>query len=198
MTSDTVIPVTDSPDESAASAPAFRVASGRQRGYHRAAVDTFLAAARQSFENDLDDLTAADVRAASFPLVKGGYAIADVDAALARVEDALAARRRERVVRDSGAEGWVVQAREDAQAILDHLARRPKHRFARTGVLTFGYRVDEVDHVMDRIVRYLRDGDAVSAEQLRSAAFRMQRRGYREEQVDALLDAAIDVVLAVR
>ena len=37
-----------------------------------------------------------------------------------------------------------------------------------------------------------------SVEQLRSAAFRMQRSGYREEQVDALLDATIDVILAVR
>ena len=51
---------------------------------------------------------------------------------------------------------------------------------------------------MSRIVRYLRDGDPLTAEQLRSAAFRMQRGGYREEQVDALLDATIDVILAVR
>jgi DivIVA domain-containing protein len=65
-------------------------------------------------------------------------------------------------------------------------------------VLTFGYRVDEVDHVARRIVRYLRDGEPLSVEQLRSAAFRMQRNGYREEQVDALLDATIDVILAVR
>lgn len=178
--------------------PAFALTTGRTLGYHRAAVDAFLASARKAFELGGDQLEAADVRTASFPLVKGGYVVADVDAALGRVEDAFAARERERVVRARGAGAWVEQAREDAQVILDHLARPARHRFARTGVLTFGYRVDEVDHVATRIVRYLRDGDALTAEQLRSAAFRMQRGGYREEQVDALLDATIDVILAVR
>lgn len=178
--------------------PAFALTTGRERGYHRAAVDTFLASARRAFESGGDELSAEDVRIASFPLVKGGYVVADVDAALGRVEDAFAARERERVVRTQGAGAWVDQARADAQVILDHLARPRRHRFARTGVLTFGYRIDEVDHASTRIVRYLRDGDALTAEQLRSAAFRMQRGGYREEQVDALLDATIDVILAVR
>ncbi|WP_217183792.1 DivIVA domain-containing protein [Streptomyces sp. AC495_CC817] len=177
--------------------PAFSLTSGRTRGYHRAAVDTFLAAARTAFEGG-GDLTAADVRIASFPLVKGGYVVSEVDAALGRVEDALAGRERERSVRRDGAGAWVEQARSEAQVILDHLARRKKHRFARVGALTFGYRIDEVDHVATRIVRYLRDGEELTAEQLRSAAFRMQRGGYREEQVDALLDATVDVILAVR
>ncbi|WP_435744573.1 DivIVA domain-containing protein [Microbacterium sp. PMB16] len=186
-------------EQTAAEAPpAFALTSGRTRGYHRTAVDTFLASARRAFETGGDELGAADVRTASFPLVKDGYVVADVDAALGRVEDAFAARERERVVRSQGAGAWVEQARDDAQVILDHLARPRRHRFARTGVLTFGYRIDEVDHVATRIVRYLRDGDALTPEQLRSAAFRMQRGGYREEQVDALLDATIDVILAVR
>lgn len=186
-------------DESAThTPPAFALTTGRVRGYHRAAVDTFLASARRAFEAGGDELEADDVRTASFPLVKGGYVVSDVDAALGRVEDAFAVRARERVVRSQGAGAWVDQARADAQVILDHLARPRRRRFARTGVLTFGYRIDEVDHVSTRIVRYLRDGDALTAEQLRSAAFRMQRGGYREEQVDALLDATIDVILAVR
>ncbi|WP_300266506.1 DivIVA domain-containing protein [Microbacterium sp.] len=185
-------------NETAEPRSAFSVTEGRVRGYHRAAVDTFLAAARESFEQDGGELTATDIRVASFPLVKGGYDISEVDAALGRIEDAFSARQRERVVKEEGVEPWIIAARDDAQVILDHLARPRRHKFARTGWLTFGYRVDEVDHVAGRIVRYLRDGDALSAEQLRSAAFRMQRGGYREEQVDALLDAAIDVILAVR
>lgn len=178
--------------------PAFPLTTGRTLGYHRSAVDTFLASARREFETGGEQLDATDVRIASFPLVKGGYVVADVDAALGRVEDAFAARERERVVRTRGAGVWVEKAREDAQTILDHLARPRRQRFARTGVLTFGYRLDEVDHVATRIVKYLRDGEPLSVEQLRSAAFRMQRGGYREEQVDALLDATIDVILAVR
>lgn len=184
-------------DRVATPAPSFPVTSGRTKGYHRAAVDAFLASARAAFERD-GDLGADDVRTASFPLVKGGYVVSDVDAALSRVEDAFASRERDRAVRAQGAGAWVEQARDDAQVILDHLARPRRRRFARTNALTFGYRVDEVDHVATRIVRYLRDGEALSAEQLRSAAFRMQRGGYREEQVDALLDATVDVILAVR
>jgi len=178
--------------------PAFPLSSGQQRGYHRAAVDAFLEAARTAFEDDRPDFGAEEVRGASFPLVKRGYVIADVDAALGRVEDAFAARARERAVREAGVEAWVARAREDAQAVLDHLARPKGERFARTSRLTFGYRVDEVDHVADRISAFLRDGDPLEVEQVRGAAFRMQRGGYREEQVDALLDATVDVMLAVR
>ena len=180
------------------SASSFPTVTGRERGYHPAAVDAFLASARESFELAGEELSAEDVRVASFPLVKGGYSVAEVDAALGRIEDAFAARRRDQAIRDGGAEEWVEQAREQAQVILDHLARGRRRTFARTGLLTFGYRIDEVDHVAARIVRYLRDGDELSVEQLRSAAFRMQRGGYREEQVDALLDATVDVMLAVR
>ncbi|MFE6733764.1 DivIVA domain-containing protein [Microbacterium sp. NPDC057650] len=178
--------------------PAFTLTTGRHKGYHRAAVDTFLDSARRAFESGADDLTSEDVRVASFPLVKEGYDVAEVDSALGRIEDAFAARARERMVRSKGVEVWVAEARADAQVILDHLAREPKHRFARTGLLTFGYRIDEVDHVAERITGFLRDGDELSAEQVRNAAFRMQRGGYREEQVDALLDATVEVILAVR
>lgn len=201
MVSDTVVDVTSEQNSTApqrAEEPSFTLVTGRERGYHRSAVDAFLAAARETFEADDASLRASEIRVASFPLVKGGYAVAEVDAALSRVEDAFSARERDRAVRGQGAGAWVESARSEAQLVLDHLARPKKTKFARTGVLTFGYRVDEVDHVAERIVRYLRDGDALSAEQLRSAAFRMQRRGYREEQVDALLDATIDVILAVR
>ncbi|KJL19034.1 Cell cycle protein GpsB [Microbacterium azadirachtae] len=183
---------------SAAPSPSFAVVSRREKGYQRAAVDTFLARARRAFEEEADGIDSSDIRGASFPLVRGGYDIAAVDAALARVEEAFAQRERAAVVASDGASAWVGRARSDAQVILDHLSRPQGHRFARTGLLTFGYRVDEVDHVAKRIVRFLRDGDALSAEQVRQTAFRMQRRGYREEQVDALLDATIDVILAIR
>lgn len=185
-------------DEESSRPAAFPVVSGRDRGYDRAAVDTFLDSARRAFESDDNTLTAEDVRIASFPLVRDGYVVEDVDAALARVEDAFAARARARAVRREGVEHWVAQARAEAQVILDHLGRERRHRFARTGFLTFGYRKDEVDHVTDRIAGFLRDGEDLSVDQVRKAAFRMQRGGYREEQVDALLDATVDVMLAVR
>jgi DivIVA domain-containing protein len=196
MTDDNLLAMIDDDDRDLP--PAFTLTSGRHRGYNRAAVDAFLDSARRAFEDERLDLTAEDVRVASFPLVKEGYDVAEVDAALARIEEAFAVRARERTVRQEGIDAWVAHARADAQVILDHLGRQPRHRFERTGLLTFGYRIDEVDHVADRIIGYLRDGDALSAEQVRNAAFRMQRGGYREEQVDALLDATVEVILAVR
>lgn len=192
--------MSDTRSENQPSAPAapFSFVSGREKGYQRAAVDAFLTRAKEAFEADSGILDAAGVRAASFPMVRNGYRVDEVDAALARVEDAFAQRERTVALSQRGARSWVRKAREEAQVILDRLTRPKGHRFARTSLLTFGYRVDEVDHVADRIARYLRDGEALSADQVRQTAFRMQRRGYREEQVDAVLDATIDVLLAVR
>lgn len=189
--------------------PPFPTATGRERGYDRALVEEFLARARTAFEADVprgvpeisDEqgvLTADDVREVGFPLVKGGYRVEAVDAALGRIEEAFAARKRQRAIDAEGAEAWVDAARADAQEILDRLARPARARFDRVGVLSFGYDPAEVDAVADRVTAYLESGDPLTADQVRQAAFRMSRRGYREEQVDALLDDVVRVILAVR
>ena len=77
---------------------AFPEARGREKGYEKRAVDAFLARARDAFEDGGEPLTAAEVRQVSFPLVRHGYAIASVDAALGRIEDAFAARERAEVL----------------------------------------------------------------------------------------------------
>ena len=177
----------------------FPIAQGRTKGYDRAAVDDFLARARGVFEGETGDaLTSEDVRRAAFPLTRHGYVIAAVDAALARIEDAFAARERETALADGDVGGWVGATRGTAQEVLDRLTRRKGRRFDRVGALRYGYRIDEVDLVGDKLARYLADGEPVSVEQVRSVAFRMQRGGYREAQVDAVLDAVVEVMLAVR
>ncbi|GAA5030040.1 DivIVA domain-containing protein [Microbacterium fluvii] len=175
----------------------FPEVRGREKGYDRAAVDAFLERAREAFERADGSLTAVEVRQAAFPLRRHGYQVAPVDAALGRIEDAFAARERDSALAVSGAHEWVDQARTSAQEILDRVSRPAGERFDRVGVLHYGYRRDEVDLVTDKIARYLETGDAVTLEQVRAVAFRMQRRGYREAQVDALLDAVIEVMLAV-
>ncbi|GGH39362.1 DivIVA domain-containing protein [Microbacterium album] len=177
----------------------FPLATGRERGYDRDAVDAFLAHARTAFEGgDEAALDARAVREASFPLRRGGYRIDAVDAALARVEDAFAARERERAIAEAGPEAWVERARADAQVILERLRRSRGQRFDRVGLFAYGYAPDEVDLVADRLARYFQAGEPVTVEQVRAVAFRSVRNGYREEQVDAVLDAVIDVMLAVR
>lgn len=181
-----------------ASSP-FPETHGRQKGYDKSAVDAFLEHARAAFEADPAEaaVTSADVRRAGFPLVRHGYAVAAVDAALGRIEDAFAARERERALSRAGARAWVGRARALAQEILDRLSRRPGMRFARVGPLRYGYRIDEVDLVADKLVAYLETGEPITVEQVRTVAFRMQRGGYRETQVDAVLDAVVEVMLAI-
>lgn len=176
----------------------FPLTTGRERGYDPREVDAFLTRARQSFESDeVDALTASDIRRCAFPLVKRGYRIDAVDAAMGRIEDAFAARERERALSTLGARAWVGSSRTLAQEVLDRLSRPQGERFRRTGRLRYGYRVDEVDVVADRITHYLETGEHLSVDQVRTVAFRMQRGGYDETQVDAVLDAVIEVMLAV-
>lgn len=184
-------------DDRTATTP-FPSASGRSKGYEKRAVDVFLARAREAFEADEPgSLRSGDVRSVAFPLVRGGYAVSAVDAALGRIEDAFAAREREHALSRLGARAWVAETRDTAQVVLDRLMRPRGQRFERVGVLHYGYRVDEVDTVADRLSQYLASGAPVTPEQVRAVAFRMQRGGYRETQVDAVLDAVIEVMLAV-
>ena len=178
------------------SAP-FGTTTGLRKGYEKHAVDAFLAHAREAFETDATALSSADVRGTAFPLVRHGYRIRDVDAALGRIEDAFAHREREQALADEGADAWVERSRTLAQEVLDRLSRERGHRFDRVGAMHYGYRVDEVDLVADKLARYLETGESLTVEQVRTVAFRMKRGGYREDQVDAVLDAMVEVLLAV-
>lgn len=169
-----------------------------RRGYDPRAVDDFVSRARASFHDGSREVTSDVVRTTSFPLIRGGYTVPSVDTALARLEDAFARQEREREIAAGGADEWVSAAREEAREILARLTRPEGARFDRVRWHRSGYSVTEVDIVAARIARYLSRGEPVTPDQLRSAAFRLQRGGYREEQVDAVLDAAIRVILAVR
>ncbi|KQR92964.1 MAG: DivIVA domain-containing protein [Microbacterium ginsengisoli] len=189
----------DQIEADAYSEPLFPVERGRTRGYEPRAVEAFLAQARDAFETDAagSPFSAESVRSASFPVVRHGYQVAAVDAALSRVEDAFAARERADAIDALGPARWIDVHRGLAQEILDRLTRPRRERFARVPWIRYGYRLDEVDIVADRIAGYLAAGEPVTVEQVRAVAFRMQRGGYDELQVDAVLDAVVTVQLAV-
>jgi DivIVA domain-containing protein len=170
-------------------------------GYDVAEVDRFLELARAAYTSERGttaELDAAGIRRTAFGMQKGGYAPAQVDAALERLEDAFSSRERERALASRGDAAWYAHAREVAQDVLDRLARPRGRRFARSGMLTTGYSRRDVDLFADRLVRYFQDGRAMSIDEVRTVAFRPQKNGYREAQVDLLLDAVVDVMLAVR
>lgn len=170
-------------------------------GYDPDEVEEFLEDARRAYTSasGTSTLVSADsIRDTGFAMRKGGYSPSHVDAALERLEDAFATRERERAVAASGDEAWYAQARATAQAILDRIVRARGKRFRHVSILTLGYSVRDVDALTDRIAQYFQNGRPLSIDEVRTVAFRSQRGGYLESQVDVLLDAVTRVMLAVR
>jgi DivIVA domain-containing protein len=171
-------------------------------GYNTTQVEEFLQLARRAYDRTArpDDapLTSDRIRLTAFGMQKGGYSTAHVDAALERLEDAFAAQERQVAARLHGDEAWLREARGTAQVVSNRLARPEGHRFDRVNPLVRGYSVREVDRFGDKLMRYFRDGWPISIDDVRTVVFKTQRGGYREAQVDLLLDAVVDVMLAVR
>jgi DivIVA domain-containing protein len=178
----------------------FPRSSRSQQGYNTGQVEEFFENARRVYDEQHaggSALTSNDIRIASFTMKKGGYSPRHVDAALERLEDAFAARERELARQTMGDEAWIANARSDAQAIVDRLGRPSNRRFDRVSVLSQGYHRAEVDDFASRILGYFRGEDELAVENVRSVVFRSQRGGYREAQVDMVLDSVISVMLAV-
>lgn len=171
-------------------------------GYNTAQVEEFLQRARRAYDGtarpDDEPLTSEQIRLTAFAMQKNGYSTDHVDAALSRLEDAFAAQERQVAARLHGDEAWLREARMTAQVVSNRLARPEGERFERMNPLVLGYSVREVDQFSERLTRYFRDGWPISVEDVRSVVFATQRGGYREAQVDLVLDAVIDVMLAVR
>lgn len=176
----------------------FPLASKTAHGYDVDAVDTFLAEARAAYDADSPAavLTSASVRQVSFPMRRGGYQVAPVDDALERLEIAMAEREREKAIEREGWEGFTKRTRETSIELIARLSRPRRKKFRRVFFLTSGYRVSAVDDLADLILSYLESGAPLNADEVRKAVFVSQRGGYDEQQVDVVLDAVIDVILA--
>lgn len=173
-----------------------------QLGYNTAQVEEFLRVTRRAYDGkphpDDPEMTAERIRLTAFPMQKGGYSTAHVDAALERLEDAFAAKERQIAARLHGDDAWLREARQTAQVVSNRLGRPETERFDRVNRLVLGYNVKEVDRFAERLSRYFSDGWPISVDDVRTVTFRAQRGGYREAQVDLVLDAVVDVMLAVR
>ena len=173
----------------------------KRNGYDPEEVARFLDEARSAYATPTSEpvrLTAEKIRRTAFSMRRGGYSPAHVDAALERLEDAFAARERDRVLAESGPEAWTAHVRSTAQAILDRTARPDGHKFKRVGALTTGYSQEDVDRFARRIRGYFEQGKPLTVEEVRTVAFRPRRGGYSEAQVDLVLDAVTSVMLAVK
>lgn len=172
-----------------------------RRGYHVDEVEEFLEIARVAYsaepgtEHSLDSRA---IRSTAFKLARGGYAIEHVDRAIERLEDAFAARERESARRQLGDAEFNAQVRDLAREIVQRLDRPHGQRFQRVSILSDGYDREQVDGFGNRILGYFRENKPLPVEEVRTIAFRPRKGGYREAQVDYLLDEVVRVMLAVK
>jgi DivIVA domain-containing protein len=178
----------------------FRTVSRLRSGYDPDEVDAFLDHARGVYEGGVEDtVTARDVRAAAFDLVRGGYVVGPVDAALDRLEAAFVARAREQYVARHGQDAWMAQLADAARTLYGRLNRPDGERFAPAGRGEPSYDRADVDALCRRLTAYFDQGTRITAQDVRQATFRRRHgaAGYAEAPVDAFCRRAVDVLLGV-
>lgn len=178
------------------------------RGYHVEDVDSFFAQAKGAYDRGAStsatssgkSVSSVDVRTVAFRLRRGGYDIHAVDSSLDRLEDAFAARERERLVEEAGDQGLLDELTRRAATLQGRLDRPAGERFSHPRRLRErGYDRDEVDALCDRLHAYFNEGFEMSADEVRRAVFspRRGRRAYREPEVDAFLDRVVEIMVTV-
>jgi DivIVA domain-containing protein len=169
-------------------------------GYDVSQVEAFLELARSAYDSEAmgaTRLSSSDIRQASFAMHKGGYSCRHVDSALERLELAFARRERDRAIEITGTQAWVDAGQARLEVLLARFERPVKDRFNRVGLLSRGYSTKDVDAFVDAASAALGKGKPFAVEQVRSSLFRPRLRGYNETQVDVVLDALVEVLLAV-
>jgi DivIVA domain-containing protein len=178
----------------------FRTVSRLHAGYDPKEVDAFFDHARQVYEGKVDEpLTGRDVRSTAFDLVRGGYVTGAVDAALDRLEAAFVARAREQFVARHGQSAWMAELADSARTLYGRLTRPDGERFAPGRRGEPSYDRADVDALCRRLVAYFDHGEALTAQEIRSATFGRRRGagGYAEGPVDAFCHRAVEVLLGV-
>lgn len=174
--------------------------AGRSRtGYDRMQVEEFFTRARAAYESGQGGgFDEQDVRSAAFDLVRDGYATASVDAALDRLEAAFVQRRRTTFIATNGEAAWMDRTAQLATTLYPRLLRPAGERF-RAPERGRGYDREAVDAALDRLGAYFDDGGELSAAEVRALTFPSARasRAYHEGTVDAFLDRAVEVLVAV-
>jgi DivIVA domain-containing protein len=173
----------------------FKLMPGNKWGYDPAAVDPVIELARRQFEEPGANLIdAATLRKAAFPLVKGGYRITAVDAALDRLDEAFAQKEAQLLVERDG-RASALDYVDSIRATLLARASRPRgKRFKRTGFFSKGYSPRRVDALVAAVANELGAPGSLTVAALREQAFTPSWRGYNEAQVDAFIDRSVEVL----
>lgn len=179
-------------------------------GYDVDQVNDFLDRAHQLYDRNDGELTQQDIQSAAFTFTKGGYVIAEVDAALARLEHAVVDKETARQIAGNGNVAWQARTQQLYNMVSNHARRRDEERFMRGARKRPSYDIKQVDRLIDQIVTKVSDelgvesmsrDDAKDLADLNSSSVanviftqRKGDRGYDERQVDYYLDACVQLL----
>jgi DivIVA domain-containing protein len=173
----------------------FPRTTAKKLGYEPVQVDQLIALARQQFAvPGSHNIDAKALRTAQFALVKGGYEIAAVDAALDRLDDAFAVQDAKKLVAQIGEHGATERVAE-LKALLEGRIGRPNRKhFKRNPWWLKGYSLRQVDAMVAAAGEQLAGKMSVPVATLREQTFKPKWGGYVENQVDAFIDKTVEYI----
>lgn len=188
----------------------------RKKGYDVHQVDAFLEQAHALYEADGIQLHRSDIQDASFDIVKGGYAIPEVDAALERLEQAVTDKQTQYDIAQLGRVAWKAQTEAQFQELDRHAQRAEGQRFAPAQPKTPSYDRKQVDRLIDRVLakaeaelerisagssgRQGPEADpTLTSQYVEDVSFtqRKGKHGYDERQVDYYLNACVNLLASL-
>jgi DivIVA domain-containing protein len=171
----------------------FPNAKPNKLGYLQSEVDSFVAQAREAYNNH-EDGQSLGIREREFTLVKGGYSVSAVDVAMDRLEDSFSARAMALQLSRAGAESLHERANEIRLLLVGRLERPIGKRFDSTGLILRGYSRKQVDAFLVDVSSHIDTRTALSLDEVRKVIFTPKRGGYAENQVDAFIDRVIELL----
>ena len=174
---------------------AFVQSGKRKLGYDISQVDEFLALAKEQFSDPSRDLVSSlDVRSIRFKLVKNGYSISVVDAALEKLEDTFASAEFSKEVSIQGFFEFEEEVDILRAELVARASRPRKKKFSKRKYPNKGYNVKQVDKFCSQLGNTLETKADLSVKEVRTATFKSKRGGYAEYQVDAFLEKVVELI----
>jgi len=173
----------------------FSRAGKTKPGYEPEQVNEFLVFAKDQFSNPESQLLTAElIRATRFRLEKNGYSISAVDAAMEKLEDVFASRELERTIQIIGLQAFNALLQLGQELLENRISKRSRRRFKRRSFPYRGYNRRQVDIFCSQVATHLNQSSELTVKQVRLVAFKTQRGGYAEYQVDAFIEKLVEVL----
>lgn len=193
----------------------------RKEGYDPAQVDEFLERSHQLYDSPEPRLTQEEIQNTSFSIVKNGYSVAEVDAALTRLEGAVVDKRTQWDVQHYGRVAWRARTDTLARSLHDRAARPHGERFSDGLPNKPSYDRKQVDHMIDCVIaqiadklgktsgiavegapepkKWRKDPEEWTLSDVADILFTRHtgHRGYDERQVDAYINRMLQVLARI-